>query len=1679
MSPFPFRNPTYSTGDGDSPEWQPPSYAKESDDSEEWSPPSYAKSVEEDKTLKPSIFSRIKSALSPSEKIHPSDSLNPGTKINKFLGDVLSEKSSHPMIKRFLTSQDPGQESVIPTYEEKGIKEPDTWMGGFKKGLYDEFVRPLGSAAGVAGVLALGEEGKTPKISELPIRKPSGEIPYRMGGSVSESSIPKSRVLENDINATAKIDKLKKDQYEFAGDSIKHPFVDNRDVNSRELSKILGYDDPNEYSEDSIRQPEAVHRDFGYDKPTESVPEQVSIQTPVKQPFVNPFEKKSSIESPSDITEMHGGIGGGIKPFFEENKEGLLAAEAASEKDLPIRSPNLDPNRFPIPEAASKSPVRPSDDILYDIARKKFNMGQDLPTEKTAPKAEFLALNEQNQPMYNIVNEDGSRSTFTGTDELSKRGIATPEIPKDAVPMKGSDIRAKFLIDKASKESGEAWKPPSYAEEAEDKTFKSGSFSKYEEGQKFADEVSGKSSSDEESNKEPQFMRVPIKGQERPNIAMGGADPRVLDVIGSSLYSKPRPLVTVKELLQNAFDEHRIIGQKEPIQVALSYGEKIPESKDSYTGLVVKDSGRGLTPDELYTVFTDVGKTGKSNEASASGGFGFAKAAPMLSGDYAKIESVVQEGKNKIKYSFEGNPKQMKDQIKGMKLNREILDPNEKTGLTVKTYFNKNTDTYEVPDTVKNIVENSPSITSPVHFTKSYDPKTLDKYLKNPVGKIDLEDIDNYSLKNMHENKKVFSSKSSQPIQDTIHTPGADINIHYEDKPIDTSDQYSLHYLNKGMYQDTTERYYGTPMDNVPRNITADIFAKVEEGSDDYPFTANREQVDKKISSAINKWVDDNIISGAQKKKQDKLIGLYKSLSKFPIKGTIRKSAMFDAGERLTSMEKASFYTNPIVQNVTKHFDGLINDIVTAVDSSRGSTARGDQLEGTGLLLGDENTYGIHIPNPDKTLTSPKSTILINWLTRMSTANPEDAAIHNTITALHEVAHISQDSASGFSAKDLKDIDDPRVGKYLKLYLDHLDDQGGINAGHGIAFLKRLGEIFTEFGPKQTFEAADRLHALTTDESGNYSPTIQKLLQIYKDSRGRPEVTEDFLSSTGVKQETPKGGKRDISSTNQSDGEGVPNIVNKLFKSLLDAKTRNVDQEAINKTERARRFAAFAGVKDEGASGASKSLSKLKGQFEKVNPGEALQLKSEETDSLFTAVKRAKITEGEKARGYTALFKILNGEAVPQRNELAILDDVFGNGFSDKITELHGGIGAVGLKIGKLANTMKTMENMLSLAAPLRHGIGLIAKKEFYPAFVDMFKFFGNKEYFNSSMQAIENHPQYLQSREAGLFLPKIASGADEEFLNSYVGDLPKASGIPMLASSSKRAYTGFLNKLKFDTYKSMIDRAEDLGYKLFDNTTKEDPTGIASKEAKGIANFINTFTGRGDLGRLNKITKELNLLLWSPRMMASRIQMFTSPKLYMDLPKEMRTEGLKSLLAIASLGTMIDTAASYAGAKVSTNILSTDFGKSRFGTQLIDPWGGLQQYVVGAARFLAGKTDSKTPTNRLEIAGRFLANKESPAVSLAHILLTAQKFTGKSDDPSTSGNFTTQYGEKTNIQSQIGKQFVPIFIQDLNDLMKSDSDWSNDIGLTAIMGAASVTGMSQSYPEKKQGTFKFKKMKP
>jgi hypothetical protein len=631
--------------------------------------------------------------------------------------------------------------------------------------------------------------------------------------------------------------------------------------------------------------------------------------------------------------------------------------------------------------------------------------------------------------------------------------------------------------------------------------------------------------------------------------------------------------------------------------------------------------------------------------------------------------------------------------------------------------------------------------------------------------------------------------------------------------------------------------------------------------------------------------------------------------------------------------------------------------------------------------------------------------------------------------------------------------------------------------------------------PKQSF--AERL---LREEEGAYRPGfVGRALKEAKENKAITRLREDVINTL------IQGGRLDLNAirerataagiSKQKFNKVVDNIISsgetqqvaekiraqsptdsavgKLFDAIIEAKPLREQQEKIYSAERGKRFSAFLKVKATGMKGAKQSLSKLKGEHTKVSAPQ-MQLSQEDLNSLFTAIKRARnITPGEMAHGFEALFKLINGGHVPQRNELMTLDRVFGAGFGDRIVELHGGLGATGIQLAKSANTMKAMMASIDMSAPLRQGLPLIHRKEYWSAFFDMFKSAASQKHFNDLQKAIEERPKFLLGREAGLHQSDVGSllTGEEAYLNSYLHDISvganKLSGDENVAlkaigkvlniglspfKASERAYIGFLNKLRADTFDNMIDQAIALGH------NEEEVAG-------GIARFINTATGRGSLGSLEKNAVELNTLLFSPRLIASRIQMFTNPKLYKDLPEGMRKEGIKSLFAIAGGGMIFSNlVADKFDGKVSSDPTSSDLGKVRLGNQVIDPYGGFQQYAVAISRMMtllsgnrySSATGAFAPTP-YSVAENFVANKLSPAASLAYEI-------ARSRIDSKTGERENRFGQPMDVSREIKESFIPLFIQDMKELSEEDVSFQKMLGV----GAVTFFGMgSQNYPER------------
>jgi hypothetical protein len=123
--------------------------------------------------------------------------------------------------------------------------------------------------------------------------------------------------------------------------------------------------------------------------------------------------------------------------------------------------------------------------------------------------------------------------------------------------------------------------------------------------------------------------------------------------------------------------------------------------------------------------------------------------------------------------------------------------------------------------------------------------------------------------------------------------------------------------------------------------------------------------------------------------------------------------------------------------------------------------------------------------------------------------------------------------------------------------------------------------------------------------------------------------------------------------------DNTQSSLRKLLNSIIEQKGASAEQQESYRAERAQRFSNFESTSGEGVDWAKKAMSTLKGEYEKVNPGEGLGLNKIESGSLFSTIKNSDLDAPQKARGIAALFKLMNGESILQPNEIDVLDRAF------------------------------------------------------------------------------------------------------------------------------------------------------------------------------------------------------------------------------------------------------------------------------------------------------------------------------------------------------------------------------------------------------------------------------------
>lgn len=373
-------------------------------------------------------------------------------------------------------------------------------------------------------------------------------------------------------------------------------------------------------------------------------------------------------------------------------------------------------------------------------------------------------------------------------------------------------------------------------------------------------------------------------------------------------------------------------------------------------------------------------------------------------------------------------------------------------------------------------------------------------------------------------------------------------------------------------------------------------------------------------------------------------------------------------------------------------------------------------------------------------------------------------------------------------------------------------------------------------------------------------------------------------------------------------------------------------------------------------------------------------------------------------------------------------------------------------------NTPRALMASVDFSAPLRQGLVLgishpiIAAK----AFTEMFRQSWSQQRFDRYMSNLTETPGYDIMKKSGLYLADTRSAKlaakEEQFMSNVAEKIPI---IGRLVKGSERAYVGYLNKLRADVFAQSATLFENEG-----NTIENNP-----KLYKALGSYINSASGRGNLGTLEDSAQILNSTFFSPRLIASRISLLTNwanSSWYENTPKEVRLMYAKDMLRFISVGTTILALASAAGADVEKDPRSSDFGKIKVGDTRWDIWGGFQQYVRFISQFATGQRKS-TSNEQIKDIG---VGKYKPETR-ADLMLNM--FRGKlSPIPSNIWSFA----EGKNIVGEeytyndLPKLFLPLFAADLYTAVKRDGPSAFiTTGLPGVFGVSVQNYESKGKP--------------
>lgn len=235
----------------------------------------------------------------------------------------------------------------------------------------------------------------------------------------------------------------------------------------------------------------------------------------------------------------------------------------------------------------------------------------------------------------------------------------------------------------------------------------------------------------------------------------------------------------------------------------------------------------------------------------------------------------------------------------------------------------------------------------------------------------------------------------------------------------------------------------------------------------------------------------------------------------------------------------------------------------------------------------------------------------------------------------------------------------------------------------------------------------------------------------------------------------------------------------------------------------------------------------------------------------------------------------------------------------------------------------------------------------------------------------------------------------------------------------SNRAFIAFLNTTRLELFEHLV--------KI--NFKERAPTEV---ELKAVGNLVNVATGRGSMSP--KTAQVASEILWAPKLLASRVQLLTGQPFYHGTGKT-RWIVAKEYGRMLAAGTVLAMVSQLFDDKNKgkPSMVSSNFGKVRDGNTTIDLWGGFQQPIVLASRFISGKRET-AKGQTVEIGAKAKYGEGLWLVGTQFVRSKLRPDIGAVIDFATRKNFV---GEPWTPGMAAESLFVPLPMRDLIPIMK------------------------------------------